>query len=60
MKFIQIDRWLCQSCGGCVSVCSFLALKIECGQLKLINDNCKQCLNCIQVCPNSALQVVEE
>ncbi|KQC12450.1 MAG: hypothetical protein APR63_02730 [Desulfuromonas sp. SDB] len=60
MKFIQIDRRLCQACGGCVSVCSFLALKIEFGQLKLNKHNCKQCLNCIQVCPNAALEAVEE
>ena len=59
IRNILIINNLCYGCGGCVSVCSPLALVISNGTAQIDQDKCILCLSCIEVCPVSAIKEVE-
>jgi ferredoxin len=55
--YINIDRNLCGSCGGCVAVCPPAppALLLHELTLTFYPDRCIECDNCVAVCPIGAL-----
>ena len=54
---LTIDPW-CEGCGRCIEKCSFGALFIAQGRLRVKADKCVRCGYCALVCPNFCLKVV--
>lgn len=60
MKKLKINILKCQGCGGCVSVCPKLALKIFQGKIVYDVNNCLLCGNCVKVCPVSVFEMEDK
>jgi ferredoxin len=52
---IDIDLFLCDKCGTCISVCPVDAILLE-DLLKIDSEKCISCGKCIKVCPSGALK----
>lgn len=54
---LQVATW-CQKCGKCAAKCSFGALTLVNGVLKVEPEKCVRCGYCVRVCPEFCLRIV--
>jgi 4Fe-4S ferredoxin len=52
---MKIDKYLCDVCGTCVSVCPVDAIVVEEFGVKIDDTKCIKCMNCVTVCPIKAI-----
>ena len=52
---IDIDRGVCVSCAGCVSICPTRALDMHALELRCDDHECIGCDLCVRFCPVTAL-----
>ncbi|MBN2010302.1 4Fe-4S binding protein [candidate division KSB1 bacterium] len=48
---IQIDKYKCDFCGTCVSVCPHDAIELSETTLEIDPVTCTECMNCVKACP---------
>lgn len=58
-KIVEIDDWLCDGCGQCVSACAEGAIEIIDGKARVISEKyCDGLGACLGECPMEALRIV--
>ncbi|MCK5023663.1 MAG: 4Fe-4S binding protein [Candidatus Aenigmarchaeota archaeon] len=57
---VNVDKDKCLRCGGCVSVCSQLALDLQDHGIECDADKCVNCSICVQFCPVEALSLAKK
>ncbi|HDS45734.1 MAG TPA: 4Fe-4S dicluster domain-containing protein [Methanomicrobia archaeon] len=56
---IAIDRYKCNYCGGCVSVCPTDAIELVGTWIKIDEETCNSCKACVNICPVGALTLLK-
>lgn len=54
-----IEHEKCMYCGGCTSVCPFLAMQLKETFLHVYPEKCIDCGICIRACPVGAIKVIK-
>jgi Fe-S-cluster-containing hydrogenase component 2 len=57
---VVVDKKLCISCGGCVSVCPVMALELKDRYPTCDFNKCVNCETCVKFCPAGALKLKEK
>ena len=56
----KVDKKLCLSCGGCVSVCPQDAITLENLIAYVDSSKCTSCNICVNTCPNGAIALEDK
>jgi len=51
---VAIDKEKCTGCGGCIDLCSEIAISLVNDVAVVNNELCTECGTCIKVCPMKA------
>ena len=57
---INVNQEKCARCGGCVSVCPFMALTLTEHGIECDKEKCTSCATCTKFCPVMALSLKKE
>jgi flavin-dependent dehydrogenase len=59
IAMVQIDNTKCTGCGGCIDLCSEIAISMINDVVTVNEERCTECSTCIKVCPMKAPYEVE-
>jgi dihydropyrimidine dehydrogenase (NAD+) subunit PreA len=54
-RISSIDYGKCTACKTCIPFCSYEAININQGKLKIIEELCEGCGSCVSICPSDAM-----
>lgn len=61
MKFAEVNKKYCVSCGTCIKECPLSAISVYRGCYAVIDKNkCVGCAKCTRVCPAGCIDIIRE